>query len=316
MNSWVISNILLNLLTFINSSVAIVLCLFIVILIIFFHRGARSAPLLLASYTACTLLMSGSMLASMSASSLLGFSGVVLSQHGLGPWCYWRGFFIHGFFCTLYDSYILQAIYRLCRVVFYRHQGFHDFSLYLYLIPVVFLFGLLGISPTLVRGDIVYLASEYYCQTPFTNLWAINYVAVRVFFLPIVLIALIYVYLLRYLRRSSRLTTNHIQQSRSNRNMRDLIIIRRLLLILIFLILLGLPSVIFLSIFIVTGELMAITYRIGWLSASFSLVFLAAMLIHLTKPVRKTFQQLLGASRTANHHHKLSSKQSNTACST
>ena len=248
------------------------------------------------------------MLASMSTSSLLGFCGVVLGQHGQTSWCYWRGFFIHGFLCTLYDSYILQAVYRLCRVVFYRHRGFHKFSLYLYLIPILFLFGLLSISPALVRGNIVYLPSEHYCQTPFTNLWAINYIALRLFFLPILLIALIYVYLLRHVRQSNPSSTSHVSRSHSSRNARDLIVIRRLLLMLIVLILLGLPSVIFLSIFLVTGQLMAITYRLGWLSVSFSLVFLAAMLIYLTRSVRKTARRLLTGSQTT--HHQLIPKHS------
>jgi Na+/H+ antiporter NhaC len=143
----------------------------------------------------------------------------------------------------------------------------------------------------------VYLSSEYYCQTPFTNIPAITYIALRLFLLPILFIALVYVYLLRHVRQSNSLSTtmndnHHHHRKRSKQNKRDLIVIKRLLLMLSVLILLGLPSIIFLSIFMITGHLISLTYRIGWLSVSFSLVFLAYMLIRLTNPLKKTVRRI------------------------
>ncbi len=300
MDIWNTVNILLNLLTLINSILTIIICLFVFLLIIYFHRQSRSVPLLLASHTCSTLLISAFMLASMTTASLCGYMGIVLEQHGNTKWCYWRGFFIHGFLCSLYDSYILQAGYRLCRVVFYRRKSLYSFPLYSFLIPIESLFGVVSISPILLRGDIIYLSSEYYCQTPFTDIPAITYVALRLFLLPILFITFVYICLLKHVRQSNSLPTtatddNH--RKRSKQDKRDLIVIRRLLLMLSVLILLGLPSIIFLSIFMVTGHLISLTYRIGWLSVSFSLVFLAYMLIRLTNPLKKTVIRLL--SRTS-----------------
>jgi hypothetical protein len=297
MNVWNIVNILLNLLTLINAILTILICLSVFLLIIFFHRQSRSVPLLLASHTCSTLLISAFMLASMATASLLGYMNIILEQHGNTKWCRWRGFFIHGFLCALYDSYILQAGYRLCRVVFYRRKRLHSFPLYSLLVPIESLFGVVSISPVLLRGDVIYLSSEYYCQTPFTNIPAISYVALRLFLLPILFISLVYVYLLRHVRQSNSLTTttttmNDNHRKRSKQDTRDLVVIRRLLLMLGVLVLLGLPSIIFLSIFMITGHLISITYRIGWLSVSFSLVFLAYMLIQLTNPLRKTVRRI------------------------
>jgi len=297
MNVWSIINILLNFLTLINSILTILICLSIFLLIIWFHRQSRSVPLLLASHTYSALLISAFMLTSMATASLLGYMGIVLEQHGNTKWCHWRGFFIHGFLCTLYDSYILQAGYRLCRVVFYRHRCLYSFPLYSFLVPIESLFGVISISPVLLRNDVVYLSSEYYCQTPFTNIPAITYIALRLFLLPILFIALVYVYLLRHVRQSNSLSTtmndnHHHHRKRSKQNKRDLIVIKRLLLMLSVLILLGLPSIIFLSIFMITGHLISLTYRIGWLSVSFSLVFLAYMLIRLTNPLKKTVRRI------------------------
>ncbi|UJR14918.1 hypothetical protein I4U23_001901 [Adineta vaga] len=272
----------------------ILLCLFILLLIIIFHRKSRSVPLLLAAHTCTILLISAFMLASMTAASLFGFLGIKLDQHQDTIWCRWRGFLIHGFLCALYDSYILQAAYRLCRVVFYRRKRLHSFPLYLLLVPIESLFGIVCISPVLLRNDVIYLPTEFYCQTPFTNIPAISYIAVRLFCLPLLFIALVYICLLKHIHQiktSSPTMTLHYRR-RSKQNRRDLIVIRRLLLMLGVLILLGLPSIIFLSILMITGHFIPVTYRIGWLSVSFSLVFLAYMLIQLTRPLRKTVRRI------------------------
>src|SRR2546430_2738000 len=97
MNTWSIINIFLNFATLINSILTILICLFVFVLIIFFHRQSRSILILLASHTCSTLLISAFMLASMATASLIGFMGIVLEQHGNNKWCRWRGFFIHGF---------------------------------------------------------------------------------------------------------------------------------------------------------------------------------------------------------------------------
>ncbi|CAF0895181.1 unnamed protein product [Rotaria sordida] len=293
MNAWIIINIFLNILTLINSILTIVICLLILLLIIISRRQSRSVPVLLAGHTCSTLLISAFMLGSMAMVSLFGYMNIVLEQHGNTIWCRLRGFFIHGFLCALYDSYVIQATYRFCRVVFYRRKHLISFPLYLLFVPIESLFGVVSISPVLLRGDVVYLSSEYYCQTPFTNIPAIVYIAIRLFLLPILFITLIYVCLLKYVRQSnlSLIIINKKRHRRLKKNKRDLIVIKRLLIMLSILILLGLPSIIFLSIFMFTGHLICVTYRIGWLSVSFSLVFLAYMLIKMTDPLKKTARQ-------------------------
>ncbi|CAF3636534.1 unnamed protein product [Rotaria sp. Silwood1] len=311
MNAWVIINIFLNLLTLINSILTILICSLIFLLIIISHRRSRSVPVLLAGNTCSTLFISAFMLASMANASLFGYMNIVLEQHNNTIWCRLRGFFIHGFLCALYDSYILQATYRLCRVVFYRHKQLHSFPLYSILVPIESLFGIVSISPVLLRGDVIYLRSEYYCQTPFTNISAITYIAIRLFLLPILFITLIYLCLLKYVRQSnlSSITINDNHQRRSKQNKRDLIVIRRILLMLSILILLGLPSMIFLTIFMFTGHLIYVTYRIGWLSVSFSLIFLAYMLIRLTDPLKKTVRRYVKQNFLRQNRYQTSSER-------
>ena len=283
-------NIVLNVITLVNLLIAIAICVFIFGLVMIFHRRTRSVPILLACHTCLTLLVSSIMLGSMILSSLLGFIHLPSEQQGNPRWCRWRGFLIHGCLCALYDSYMLQATYRLCRVVFYQRKYLHTFSLYVLLVVIETFVGVFSLLPVLIRGDIVYLASEYFCQTPFTNVSAMMYIAVRLFLLPILFIISVYIYLLYHIRRSGQVSISF--RHNSQRNRRDLIVIRRLLLTLTILIMLALPSVIFLLIFTLTGHLLSLTYRVGWFSVSFSLVSLAYMLIGLTRPLKKTVQRL------------------------
>jgi hypothetical protein len=283
-------NIVLNVITLVNLVTAISTCVFIFGLVLIFHRQTRSVPVLLACHTCLTLLVSSIMLGSMILSSLLGFIHLPSEQQGNPRWCQWRGFLIHGCLCALYDSYMLQATYRLCRVVFYQRKYLHAFPLYMLLAFIETFVAVLSMLPVLIRDDIVYLASEYFCQTPFTNVSAMMYIALRLFLLPILFIICVYIYLLHHIRRSGPDPISFRHHSQQNR--RDLIVIRRLVLTLTILIMLALPSVIFLLIFTLTGHLLALTYRVGWLSVSFSLVFLAYMLIGLTRPLKKTVQRL------------------------
>ncbi|CAF3324687.1 unnamed protein product [Rotaria socialis] len=308
MSIWIIMNIVLNLLTLINSIVTILIFIFALSLIIVYHRRSRSVLVLLTGHTCSTLLISASMLASMATASLCGCMNIVLEQHGNTCWCVLRGFCIHGFLCALYDSYIVQATYRLCRVVFYRRKNLYSFPVYSLKVPIETLFRVVNISPVfLLRGDVIYLSSEYYCQTSFTNASAIVCIAIRRFLLPLLFISVIYVFLLKYLQKSnssSSSTASYNECRHLKQNRRDLLVIRRLLIMLDVLILLGLPSAIFLVMFMASGHFVIVTYRTGRLFVSFSFVLLAYMLIRLTDPLKKSLRRHLKRNSTETTRRK------------
>ncbi|CAF0900040.1 unnamed protein product [Adineta steineri] len=293
MDSWRIINVVLNGITLFNSIMTGLICIFIIIIIIIYHRENQSIPILLAGHTCFSMLLSSIVLTSMTISSLCGFIGIELENSSNRIWCIYRGFFIHGFLCIVYDSYALQSIFRFCRVVFYRRKLFHSFKLYCFIIPIDIIFALISISPVLYFHDVIYLSSEYYCQTPFTNLGAMLYIAARLYGFPLFILFFIYSYLIKYLKNLNLSLITFDARRRALNNTRDFIMIKRLLIQLILLILLGLPSVILLFIFIITSHLPSITYRIGWLCVSFSSFFLIFMLIKYTSPLRDTIKQLI-----------------------
>jgi hypothetical protein len=69
-------NIILDVITIFSTILTATVSLVILIIIIIFHRHIRSVPILLASYTCLALILSATMLASMSMSSLFGFVGI------------------------------------------------------------------------------------------------------------------------------------------------------------------------------------------------------------------------------------------------
>jgi hypothetical protein len=293
MDSWTIINIVLNAITIFNSVLTAIMCIGILLIIIIFHLHRRSVPILLASYTCLAMLLSAIVLLSMITSSLFGFIGIHLYDHGNTVWCRCCGFLIHGFLCALYDTYSLQGIFRFFRVVFHRRQVLHSFNLYCIISPFGMVFSLMCISPVLFWNNVIYLPSEFFCQTPFTDLPAILYVAGRLYGFPLISLSAMYWYLVRCVRRISPLAETADVRRRCQNNARDMIVIKRLFITLMLLLLLGMPSIIFLIIFLFTGHLPSITYRIGWLSVSFSLVCLTFMLIKHTVPLRDTVKRLI-----------------------
>lgn len=294
MNSWTSINIILNALTIFNSAFTAIVSIGILLIIIIFHRQTRSVPILFASQTCLAILLSAITLTSMTISSFLGFIGVD-SYDDNTKWCRIRGFLIHGFLCVLYDAYGLQAIFRFFRVVFYRNKILHSFKLYCIIIPFEMIFAMICICPVLVLNDVIYLPSEFYCQTPFTNLRAILYIAVRLYGFPLIILFGIYWYLVRYIQRTGLSAEAVDARRRAQKNARDLMLIKRLLITVMLLILLGLPAIIFLMIFVFTGHLLSLAYRISWLSVSFSMVFLIIMLVKHTHPLRNTVKRLINS---------------------
>ena len=283
-------DIILNLFTFILATITTFLCVLTLLMVVLYHRRSRSIPLLLACHTCVALLISSMILARMIFSSLSGFMGVNVAEFHAGGWCHWRGFLIYGFLCAIYDSYSLQAFYRLCRVVFYRQKRFHQFSLYVPLVFVESLFSMISMVPLFVGGFITYVPTEFYCQTPLSHMPATGYITVRLYLLPMLFIALVYIYLLRYIRRTNPLAADYRRRAKQIR--RNLVIIRRLVSNWIVLMMLGLPSVVMTTVYLVTGQFVLMCYRVGWLSVSVSFVFLASMLIQWTRPLRKTARKL------------------------
>ncbi|CAF1354939.1 unnamed protein product [Didymodactylos carnosus] len=187
---------------------------------------------------------------------------------------------------SIYYSYCLQSLYRLCRVIFYKYKYFQKYSLYIVLCILKWLFSFLIQLPPLLWNYIIYLPNEFYCIAPMFNLKFAAYVCSILYGLSITIISLIYVWIIYYIKQQSSQTLKNRQ------NQRDLIIIKRILITLGILIILGIPIIVFILLFILTNYWPSFAYRLIWMTISFSFLFLNLSLIYFTSQWKQSVKQL------------------------
>ncbi|UJR24446.1 hypothetical protein I4U23_005822 [Adineta vaga] len=183
-------------------------------------------------------------------------------------------------------SYVLQAIYRLYRIVFptslihCRHYYF-----WFLLILLQWLFTLIICLPFLfIKGFIAYIPfEESYCVTTYRSLTASIYGSIVIYIIPLSILITIYVYVVLFIKRLQHGTTIH----RQRQNQRDLTVIKRIILTVNGLVFAGLPSMILWMIYLINGNLIEpLIYQITWLSIQLSIVIENLLLIYFTKEIR------------------------------
>jgi hypothetical protein len=137
---------------------------------------------------------------------------------------------------ALYSN-VLQGLHRFFRIVYYTRPFFHrNICLYIFgIIIQVFLSALIQL-PILLTGQYQY--EDYHCQVYLTNWRGILMGALLVWLLPVSLTIIIYAYTMHYVRRHlSKFTAQ-----RKARISRDVIVIKRVLWLVIFILIFGTPA--------------------------------------------------------------------------
>lgn len=294
MNTLSILLIFCNTFTFVNSILSLMGSLGIIFLILRYHRQAQSVPILLAGYTGLTIAMSSLFLSQISLSSLCGYLGIPFVFHYDNDWCRWCTYLYRTGLCTLYDSYMLQTIFRSCRVVLYQRRYLHSFLIYRFIVPCAFLIGFLSMSPMIILNEIRYMPSAFYCDISLLSLPIFGYFVIRIYCCPLLFIAIVYVVLWRHVQRTNLITQMRLHLPyRLRNNTRDLIVLKRLLMTMIILIFLGLPGICLLMYFYATGNLFALVYHLTWSCVSVGCLFLCYILITFTTPLRESAKKLV-----------------------
>ncbi|CAF1461178.1 unnamed protein product [Adineta ricciae] len=202
-----------------------------------------------------------------------------------GRWCQIRTYLAHVCFCALYYSFVLQAIFRLFRIVFYRHKIFQSFGMFCIAVFLQWVISFLWILPNLLLDDFKYLPMEYNCWISFENLRGLIMVTVTIFNNPLSIIFTIYTQIIRYTRRSSEM-----QQRRQHSNKRDLLILKRIVILIFIIVGIGLPTVIIVIIYICTKYVVAFAYHIQGLSISLGVFIASISLIFITPQIQEVLQ--------------------------
>ncbi|CAF1477494.1 unnamed protein product [Adineta ricciae] len=206
-------------------------------------------------------------------------------------WCIFSGYLALIHISAMYMAFVNQAFYRLIRIVYPRYRYFQSLKFYTGLFITEYLCAI-GIQYVIrAWNGIIYLIDDHFCYVSFKNLQVVMWTGSFVYLLPCLCTMAIYLRITLFLRNQTNTPTLVTRQ----RQDRDVFIVRRILMIIIFLIALGLSAMFFILRFAITGNYYPLTVRIIWLPVATSTAGLSVASVYcipqLKSTIRKVFQQ-------------------------
>lgn len=151
--------------------------------------------------------------------------------------------------------------------------------------PVELIIAFALLYPMLIQNNIVYLSKEYYCYVSFKNFRSMFWIMFNAYGIPLLFLLFIYFRITIFVYRPTNEQTIVIKR----RQKRDLIIIRRIIMNLSLLFILGIPSLLLLILLFITGQEHPLIFRISILSASLSMTGLCTTTVLSTPKLRSIF---------------------------
>ncbi|CAF3470767.1 unnamed protein product [Rotaria socialis] len=198
--------------------------------------------------------------------------------------CPLRGYFLHVFICAFFYSCLLQATFRLFRVVFYKLNSRKSHYSFLIGIFLQWSIAFLYILIHLLKHEFQYTSLAYGCWISFTNVAGLFQALIVMYVGPNLTVCLIYAYIIRYLRRN-----NHIQPHQQKRNGRDLIILKRIVILVLVAMGIGIATLITFIVYIITNYLVPIAYHLQGLSVSGGFFMGSVGLAFITPQIKGIF---------------------------
>lgn len=205
-----------------------------------------------------------------------------------GFWCHLKAYFFYVSGCAFFYSYLLQAVYRLCRIVFYRKPSLQSYRLYIYGVIIQWTLSFIQVLPILFLGTFEYLPSDYHCQIALNNIYGLIIGLSLVHMIPITLPTLCYGFTMIYIRRRSATIKSRRQQTNDRR---DAIVLTRVFILLFVLIISGLPTL-GISLFSkIYGFLPYWSTQFQWLTATFSIACVSIILLLVSPDLDKFWKR-------------------------
>jgi len=168
---------------------------------------------------------------------------------------------------------------------------------YKFIGPITLIIGLVIESPLLVWHDVEYLSFEHHCFVPFTRLQGILWTVCTAYGIPLLIISFVYLRITIHLRKQSMNTRIDI---RRRQQQRDIIAIRRISVIFVCFIMMGIPTIVNLTMTHITGVVPPFTYRIQWLTGSITIVGFCVSTVISTSQLKNTIMSKFCRNRVQN----------------
>lgn len=257
----------------------IVFCLIFLWLIFIRIRPLRlNIALILTCNTYLASLLSSIIILRITVDTIRGFSNSSIVLEG---WtCQINGYLIYIAISSIFYSCILQALFRLFRVVFYRRKSLYTIRVFFILILLQWLIICLVNLPFPLLNYIEFIASEFRCQIAVSNTRACLLLLFVDYLIPGNAILTIYFYIIRHIRRrNTRLVHRH-----------DLLIVKRTLMIFLMIQFLSIPLTVIWLIYIIGDSVTPLSYQLQALTVGISQSFIPIALAYSTPQIRERFK--------------------------
>ncbi|UJR07161.1 hypothetical protein I4U23_011449 [Adineta vaga] len=202
----------------------------------------------------------------------------------IDPLCSVRAYFYHSTIAWIHHSLVLQAIQRYCKVR--TLQIFHTRTRQLGFILIQWLFDFTFVLPVFLTGNMKKLTMDNLCFVSLDKLPLVFYLATVSFLLSDIIINIIYRLLVRYVHEIS----SRVNGNRQIQMQRDLTMVRRVVLLNIPLLVIGIPVLIVLVLIVIRTDLLPKnTLRILVMMGNSPLSFMLLILLWTTPNLRQSF---------------------------
>ncbi|UJR37047.1 hypothetical protein I4U23_029752 [Adineta vaga] len=216
--------------------------------------------------------------------TLVGIFNPSMSFNGI--FCQIQSYFLCFFINNVTYSFVIQGLFQLCRVVFHQKLFLQTLRIFIIAMIIQWLFVCLTNLIYFLFRDFEYIDSEYRCLIRFTNLRASFMLFVTAYGIPGNILFMIYFVIIRHIRqRNLRI------QNRPHGKKRDMIVLKRIVLVFIALQLISTPLAVLSIIYIVTGHIVELTYQIQNLTLAFSQLFLPILMTLGIPQIREKFKR-------------------------
>ncbi|CAF0855730.1 unnamed protein product [Adineta steineri] len=191
---------------------------------------------------------------------------------------------------TLYSN-TFQALHRFIRIIYYNRPAFYR-NIYLYIFGLIIQILLSALQPLLIHLTGHFRYEDYHCQIRLTDWRGMIMGAVIVWLLPVLPTIIIYIYTIHFIRRYSLLFT--LQQR--SRIKRDVTIIKRLVLLIVFILVFGIPACCTTIVYYIFGYVDWWANHLTWLTFVLSFIGLSILQTCYSPHLRILWVRILNRS--------------------
>ncbi|CAF1010040.1 unnamed protein product [Adineta steineri] len=209
--------------------------------------------------------------------------------------CVLRGYFGYVVTALTNYSYLIQAIYRYLIVIYPNRLLWQSARLQLFLICLTWIFSAVCPLPIILTGQIKYIIDNEICQLPLGLSFFQIYNPFFIYMIPVSSIVLIYFLLVRHVRKMNQ---NAIRANTLVRAKRELKMVRRIVILVLGVAMIGIPYVtfIFISFFTTPPKY---HFRIAFVFLDTSVVFVMIALFQFTDPLKMFIMRKINREQNA-----------------